>query len=175
MAAYIWPLLIYWLVMFVACYVVVEVAQDQFYDEVTPNPGLKVGAASLILAIMLTWLHPSFESMFTTGFIWTILQGIVWFAVFTLILQFHPWHALGLGIVTMLIVTGLATMGVDSLMAPRVTQAPVRASQSIPVRRPIGQASGKESIVKGVAPAKAAPAPAKVPTPAKAAPAPAKK
>ena len=40
----------------------------------------------------------SFESMFTTNIVWTVLQGIVWFGVFILIYQFHPWHALGLGI-----------------------------------------------------------------------------
>ena len=39
MVAIIWPFLIYWLVMFVACYVVVEVGQDQLYDEVTRRSG----------------------------------------------------------------------------------------------------------------------------------------
>ena len=49
---------------------------------------------------------------------WTVLQAIVWFGVFTLIFQFHPWHALGLGIATMLLVQGLATMGVNSILTP---------------------------------------------------------
>ena len=53
----------------------------------------------------------SYDSMFTSNFAWTVLQGIVWFGVFTLIFQFHPWHALGLGLVTMVLVSGLATMG----------------------------------------------------------------
>ena len=56
--------------------------------------------------------------MFTTNIIWTVFQAIVWFGVFTLIFQFHPWHALGLGILTMLLVSGLATMGVDSMLKP---------------------------------------------------------
>ena len=37
----LWPFLIYWLVMFVACFVVIEIAQDQLYDEVTPHVGLE--------------------------------------------------------------------------------------------------------------------------------------
>ena len=102
MATIIWPLLIYWLVMFVACFVVVELGHDQLYDEVTPHAGLKVAGGSLLIAILLTTLRAkglaaSYDSMFTTNIIWTVLQGIVWFGVFTLIFQFHPWHGLGSG------------------------------------------------------------------------------
>jgi hypothetical protein len=64
--------------------------------------------------------------------------------VFTLIFQFHPWHALGLGIVTMLLVTGLATMGVDSLLSstartPGGGRAPV---MSQPVRDSLVPSTG---------------------------------
>jgi hypothetical protein len=142
----LWVLLAYWLVVFVGCYVVTEIGQDQLYDEVTPYVGWKVGGASLILAVMLTAFYQkgaaaSFDTMFTTNFIWTVLQAIVWFAVFTLILQFHPWHALGIGIVTMLLVQGLASMLVASLMTPtptaanqpgRVINQPVRGSMTPP-------------------------------------------
>lgn len=137
----LWALVIYWLVLFVACYVVVEIAQDQLYDEVTPHVGLKVAGGSLILASVLTALYvskssASFETMFTTNIVWTMLQGVVWFAVFTLIFQFHPWHALGLGLVTMLLVSGLATMGVNSLLTPtpRVARTPA-AAVNTPVRQ----------------------------------------
>ena len=57
MMSIIWPFLIYWLVMFVACFVVVEVAQDQLYDEVTPHAGLKVTLGSLLIAMLLTALR----------------------------------------------------------------------------------------------------------------------
>ena len=133
MSTIIWPLLIYWLVMFVACFVVVEVGHDQLYDQVTPRSGLKVASGSLLIALLLTWLKArgdpvSYESMFTSNFAWTVLQGIVWFGVFTLIFQFHPWHALGLGLVTMVMVSGLATMGVESVLAkPAQTAAATRA------------------------------------------------
>jgi hypothetical protein len=144
MATFIWPLLIYWLVFFVACFVVVEVGHDQLYDEITPRAGLKVFGGSLLIAILLTTLRhydvpASYESMFTVNIIWTVLQGLVWFGVFTLIFQFHPWHALGIGLATMLLVTGLATMGVESLMSKAATtpQTARTIQSSQPVRQSV--------------------------------------
>jgi len=148
MSTLIWPFLIYWLVMFVACFVVVEIAQDQLYDQVTPRAGLKVASGSLLIALLLTWLKArgepvSYESMFTSNFAWTVLQGIVWFGVFTLIFQFHPWHALGLGIITMVMVSGLATMGVESILKPAQTAAATRPFvPSQPVRQSLSPAAG---------------------------------
>jgi hypothetical protein len=159
MFAVIWPLLIYWLVLFVVCYIITEVAQDQLYDEVTPRVGMKVGGASFILAVLLTWLHPSFETMFTSNFAWTVLQGIVWFGVFTLILQFHPWHALTLGVLTMLIVPGVATLGVDSIMKPTPKVASI---QSLEAKKPVRQSLTAPAAGKTPpAPGKGATAPAK--------------
>jgi hypothetical protein len=154
--AIIWPLLIYWLVLFVACFIVVEIGQDQLYDEVTPHAGLKVAGGTFLIAALLTTLRAkgfpaSFESMFTTNIAWTALQGVVWFLVFMLIFQFHPWHALGLGIATMLLVSGFATMGVESLLSrPAPTSAAARPfTPSEPVRQSLSPAAG-------AAPAKAA-------------------
>ncbi len=148
MSAIIWPLLIYWLVIFVACFVVVEVGHDQLYDEVTPHAGLKVAAGSLLIAILLTALRAngvaaSYELMFTTN-IWSLLlQAILWAGVFILIFQFHPWHGLGLGLATMLLVTGLATMGVESLLAKPTptTSQPARSNvPNQPVRQSVSPA-----------------------------------
>ena len=142
MGAIIWPLLIYWLAMFIACYMIVEFGQDFFYDEVTPRAGLKVGLGSLVLAAFLTWLRPSFDTMFTADLPWTVLQAIVWFAVFTLIFQFHPTHAAAIGIVALLLIPGVATMGVESLMTPTPTLAPARTLQRPPaVRRSLAPSS----------------------------------
>lgn len=144
MWTFILPLLIYWLVMFVAHFVVVEVGHDQLYDEVTPHAGLKVAGGSLIVAALLTVLRSkglpaSFESMFTSNIIWTVLQGLVWFGVFTLLYQFHPWHALGIGLATMLLITGLATMGVESMLSKPVptTQSTRSILSSQPVRQSV--------------------------------------
>lgn len=131
----VWTLLIYWLATFVGCFIVVEIAQDALYDETTPRAGLKVGGGSLLLATLMTYFHPSFETMFTNDIAFTVLQAIAWFAVFTLILQFHPWHALGLSLLTLVLVAPLATMGVDSVLSP--TPETVRrpaASANKPVR-----------------------------------------
>jgi hypothetical protein len=138
MLAILWPFLIYWLVFFVACYTVVEVGQDQFYDEVTPMVGWKVAGGSFVLAALATWIRPSYESIFTSDIAWTALQAIVWVLVFIFVFQFHPWHALAIALVTMVLVSGLATLGVDSLTKPSVTVAPVQTSGSQPVRKPIG-------------------------------------
>ena len=77
--------------------------------------------------------------MFTTSLIWTIFQAIIWFGVFTLIFQFHPWHALGLGILTMLFVSGVATMGVDSMLKPTPPSASTPAAA---VNKPVRQSLG---------------------------------
>ena len=97
-----------------------------------------------MIAILLTTLRAyglpaAYDSMFTANIIWTVLQGLVWFGVFTLIFQFHPWHALGIGLATMLLVTGLATMGVESLMS-KAAPAPQAARGTLsnqPVRHSI--------------------------------------
>ena len=152
MMSLVWPFLIYWLVIFVACFVVVEIAQDQLYDEVTPRVGLKVTSGSALIAVVLTALRyygvpASFESMFTTNIAWTLLQGVVWFGVFTLILQFHPWHALGIGTATMLMVSGLATMGVESVLSrPAPNSAAARPfAPTKAVRQSLSPASGPAS------------------------------
>lgn len=129
---------VYWVVAFVGCFTAVEIAQDALYDEVTPRAGLKVSLAALLLALTMTYFHPSFETMFTANIGMTVLQGIVWFAVFMFVLQFHPWHALGLGALMMCLVAPLATMGVDSMLAPddqvqRIRRGTSAATQ--PVRR----------------------------------------
>ncbi|SIO59789.1 hypothetical protein SAMN05444166_6170 [Singulisphaera sp. GP187] len=142
MGAIIWPLLIYWFAMFISCYMIVEFGQDFFYDEVTPRAGLKVGLGSFLLAALLTWLRPSFDTMFTSDLPWTVLQAIVWFAVFTLIFQFHPTHAAGIGIVALLLIPGVATMGVESIMTPTRTLASGRSLQRAPaVRRSLAPSS----------------------------------
>ncbi|AMV39842.1 hypothetical protein [Planctomyces sp. SH-PL62] len=150
----VFTFLVYWLVAFVGCFTAVEIAQDALYDEVTPRAGLKVTLASVILALVMTYYHPSFETMFTANLLSTVLQGIVWFGVFTLVLQFHPWHALGLGLLLMCLVSPLATMGVDSMLAPDDQVRRIRAGTSAatkPVRgslSPTGSAPGSAAVAE---------------------------
>jgi hypothetical protein len=126
--------LIYWMVFFGTCMFVVEVAQDQLYDQVTPHSGWKVGGGTLILAGLATWLHPSYLTMLTSDIQWTALQAIVWFLVFMFAFQFHPWHALGLALITLLMISGVATMGVDSLTKPAGPTAQTHPRNNVPVR-----------------------------------------
>ncbi len=136
--AIVLPFLVYWLILFVACFLVVEYGQTYLYDETTPAMGLKVGLASFLLAALLTWTRTSFDTMLTSEIGTTVLQGIVWFAVFTLVLQFHPKHALGIGIVTMLIVAGFATLAVNSMPGSNRAPRPVERPVSKPLQRPMG-------------------------------------
>lgn len=111
----IWAFLIYWLLLFAACYLVTEYGQGFLYDEVTPFLWPKVTAASLGLAIVLTFARTSLETMFSDGIGWTIGQAILWFVVFMFVLRFHAKHAAVLGVITFLLVAGMGTMAVDSL------------------------------------------------------------
>lgn len=146
---------VYWVVSFVGCFTAVEIAQDALYDEPTPHAGLKVSLASVILGLTMTYFHPSFETMFTANIGTTVLQGIVWFLVFMFVLQFHPWHALGLGALLMCLVAPLATMGVDSMLAPddqvqRIRRGASAATQ--PVRRSLSPGGAQEDAAAAQAP-----------------------
>jgi len=152
----VFTFLIYWLVAFVGSFTAVEIAQDALYDEVTPRAGLKVTLGSVILALTMTYFHPSFETMFTTNVLFTVLQAIVWFAVFMLILQFHPWHALGLGVLMMTLVSPLATMGVDSMLADDPQAARIRAGRP-PASKPVRQSLAPKAPVGTPAPEAASP------------------
>ncbi len=128
------PFAIYYLFLFVISYVIVEYGQNYLYDEVTPGAGLKVALGALILAVTLTWTRSNFATMFTDHFIWTVLQAIVWFAVFVLVFRFQPWHGGGLALATMLIAAGTCTLVVDSMLTPRSTQ---RINTSKPANKPV--------------------------------------
>lgn len=125
----------YWLLLFVACFAVVEFGQNYLYDETTPSAGLKVAAGSAVIALVLTWARTEFQTMFTSDLGKTVVLGIVAFAVFTLILRFQPWHALPIGLLSVLLISGTATMGVQSFAnRNRPIESAVRP-QSKPIRR----------------------------------------
>src|SRR5208283_5887329 len=84
----------------------------------------------------------SFDSMFTNNILATVFQALVWVGVFVLIFRFHPWHGLGLAIATMLLIQGLATMGVNSILSPTpaVVSRPAAFATSKPVRQSLAPA-----------------------------------
>ena len=108
------PFLFYWLILFVVCYAVVEFGQTYLYDETTPSAALKVAVGSAILAIVMTWTRTEFLTMFTGDLGKTVVLGVVSFVVFTLAFRFQPWHALPIGLLSVLLISGTATMGVQS-------------------------------------------------------------
>ena len=140
------PFFIYFALLFVICYAVSEFAQDYLYDESTPHLGLKTVAAAAILAAVLTYTHSSYDTMFTERIHLTAFQAVVWFAVFTLVLRFHPPHAAAIGIVTMMLCAGLTTLAVDGLTrSNNRTFAEVRSPtrpQRVTAKSPVGETKG---------------------------------
>jgi uncharacterized membrane protein len=133
--------LVYGLLLFVVSYIVVEFGQSYFYDEKTPRAGLKVLASSAILALILTWTRSSFDTMFTSELGNTVILAIAAFVVFTLVLRFHPQHAAPIGIISVLLVAGLGTLGVDSLQNKTAAALP-----DVQTSRPIRVQTGKPAL-----------------------------
>lgn len=133
----VWPLLVYWLLLFVACYVVVEYGQNLLYDEVTPHAFPKIAGGSLILAGLLVYSRTSYDTMVTSELGLTVIQAVVWFGVFVLVFRFQPLHGGIVGMVMMALVAGLATIAVDSLSKGRAqTLPPVAGRPNQPIRLP---------------------------------------
>jgi hypothetical protein len=132
----LWPLAIYWTVLFFCCYTILEFAQNYLYDEVTPGAPWKVAVGTFLLAAALMYTRTRLDTMFTSQIRSTIVQAILWFGVFTLVFRFQPVHGGVIGILAMCILSVLATMAVDSMST--ATQASVRQprSTSKPPRRP---------------------------------------
>lgn len=139
---------IYWVVLFAACFIVVEYSQAYLYEETTPGAGLKIAVGSALLAMLLTWTRTEFYTMFTADLAWTVLLGIAAFGVFTLIFRFQPWHALPIGLFAVLLISGTATMAVQSFSnrnrpseaASRPKLTPLRRSIPIIPTQPLADA-----------------------------------
>jgi hypothetical protein len=137
MGAVVWPFLIYYLALFVACYVLVEYGQYFLYDEATPHFAAKVALGAAILAGLMTWIRPGFATMFTSDITGTVLLGIAWFGVFVLIYRFHPWHGAGIGLAAMVLLSGTIGLVVDSMLTPRsLARIDTSRPAEKPVRRP---------------------------------------
>jgi hypothetical protein len=133
----LWPFLIYYVILFVVSYVVVEYGQNYLYDEVTPGVATKVALGALVLASILTWSRTNFFSMFTTEISSSVLLAIAWVGVFILVYRFHPWHGFGLAMATLLIFAGMSTIVVDSMLTPRPAgRLDTAVEGNKPLRRP---------------------------------------
>lgn len=131
----LWPFLFNWLVLLAVCYAVVEFGQSYFYDETTPGAPLKVALGSAILAAILTWTRTSYDTMLTRDIGKTVVLAIAAFGVFTLIFRFQPWHGFAVGIASVLLVAGFATMGVDSFVNRNRPLSPTVTTPAKPLRR----------------------------------------
>jgi hypothetical protein len=151
---YLWPFLIYYLILFVISYIVVEYGQNYFYDEVTPGAGAKVALGTLILAGILTVTRSNFATMFTENMPSTVILAIAWVGVFILIYRFQPWHGFGLGVATLLIFAGMSTLVVDSMLSPRPAGRIDTAVENKTIRRPAYGPSAPSKVETPPAPKK---------------------
>lgn len=135
---YLWPFLVYYLILFVVSYVVVEYGQNYLYDEVPPGMGPKVAIGTLIIAGVMTYTHPSLATMFTADIGKTTGLAIAWTGVFILIYRFQPWHGFGLAMATLLLFAGLSTLVVDSMLTPRPANRLDVTKENKLIRRPTG-------------------------------------
>lgn len=133
---YVWPFLIYFVILFTICYIVTEYGQNYLYDEVTPGVAAKVALGALLLAAILTYTRTNFATMFTSDIGKTVGLAIAWSGIFILIFRFHPWHGFGLAMATLLIFAGMSTLVVDSMLSPRPPGRMDTDNQPKTIRRP---------------------------------------
>lgn len=129
--------LIYWIILYVACYIIIEYGQTYLYDEATPGLPIKVAIGSFVLALVLTWRRTSFESMFSSDLAFTVGQAILWFLVFTFVFRFHPQHAAAIGVLAFVILAGASTLAIRSMSGEDRSAAAAR-TPSKPIQRPLG-------------------------------------
>ncbi|HEY2158778.1 MAG TPA: hypothetical protein VGH33_24315 [Isosphaeraceae bacterium] len=134
----IWQFLLYTFICFVISFVLVEYGQRYLYDEVTPYVGLKVLGGAVVMGALLTWTKSSFDTMFTADLPYTALVAIVWAGVFVLAFRFQPVHGALFALAAVLLLPGLATIAVESVMRPSPNPATVTRGKAKPPRRSLG-------------------------------------
>jgi hypothetical protein len=137
----IWAFLLYTFICFVISFILVEYGQKYLYDEVTPYVGLKVLAGAAVMGVLLTWRRSSFDTMFTSDLPYTALIAIAWAGVFILIFRFQPLHGAAFALAAVLLLPGLATIAVESVMRPSTNPATAPRSTAKPLRKAIGGGS----------------------------------
>ena len=133
--AILFPFLFIWVILFAICFAIVEFGQNYLYDETTPSSFLKITLGSAILAAVLTWTRTSYDTMLTRDIGKTIVLAVVAFAVFTLVFRFQPWHGFGIGIVSVLLFAGIATMAVESFFNRNAPPPSIVRNPAKPLRR----------------------------------------
>ena len=77
--------------------------------------------------------------MLTSGLGWSILQAVLWAVVFTVVLRFNPLHGFVIGAVAFFLLSGIASLAIDSFAGTNPSGAPASRRPAKPIeRRPIG-------------------------------------
>ncbi len=134
----IWQFLLYTFICFVISFVLVEYGQRYLYDEVTPYVGLKVLGGAVVMGALLTWTKSSFDTMFTADLPYTALVAIIWAGIYILVFRFQPVHGAMFALAAVLLLPGLATIAVESVMRPSPNPATVTQGKAKPPRKSLG-------------------------------------
>ena len=132
---FVWPFLVYALILYVVSYILVEYGQKYLYDEPPSYMAVRVGVGALLMAAVLTWTRSSFDTMFTAEVPKTALLALIWAGVFILVFRFQPIHGAVFALATVMLIPGLATMVVQGVTktnpdASRQILAPKKAYRS---------------------------------------------
>ena len=117
--SYLWPFLIYASICFGVSFMLIEYGQKYLYDEMPSYTALRAVGGGLILGGVLTATHSSFDTMFTEKILLTLLLPIAFAGVFILLYRFQPIHGAAFALAAVLVLPGIATLAVDSLLQPR--------------------------------------------------------
>jgi hypothetical protein len=74
--------------------------------------------------------------MFGADILWMFGLAVAWFVIFTFLFRFHPPHAFAIGVLACILLTGAASLAVNSMTgtapvnvaAKRITSKPVRTT-----------------------------------------------
>ena len=105
-------------VLFAIFYLISELAQKFFYDDVVDGLWWRALVCAVPLAFVVVRFPLAIDTMFTEQPHITIPLAILWFLMFWLVFRFQVAHAAMLAPALFLIVTPLLTIGLQSFLAP---------------------------------------------------------
>lgn len=107
--------LVAWVVLGLLLYFVSEMAQRAFYQVPTGGLWWRIIAASLPMAVLLRLFPANMQIMFTENLVWTLLQLVLWWVLFWLVIGFQRGHAGVLGPSAYLLLGWLVTLALKGI------------------------------------------------------------
>ena len=96
-------------------YLVSEQIQQNLYNQPVEGLWWRALLGSIPLGLLLMWYPSRLDEMVLTSPHWALLQIVVWFVVFWLVLGYHRGHAAVAGAVMYLVAGFLISLAMDSM------------------------------------------------------------